>query len=92
MDDLQKHIEENMNDNEFRKLWDESEQQYQISRQLISLRIARGLTQKDLAEKVGTSQSVIARIENGEQNITINTLNKLTNALEANLRIKLLAK
>ncbi|MBC7076499.1 MAG: helix-turn-helix transcriptional regulator [Syntrophomonadaceae bacterium] len=92
MDDLQKHITESLTDSEFNKAWQDSEYQYQVSRQLVLLRLKRGLTQKQLAHKIGTSQSVIARIENGEQNISLKTLSKLAKALEAELEIRLLAK
>lgn len=38
---------------------------YEMVRQLISARKAAGLTQASLAERMGTQQSVIARMENG---------------------------
>ncbi|MFT3772194.1 MAG: helix-turn-helix transcriptional regulator [Minicystis sp.] len=41
-----------------------------------------GLTQKELAEKVEMQQSNVARIERGEQNLTVRTLCKLAEALE----------
>lgn len=91
MDDLQKHIKENLSDAEFNKLWQESEELFQVAKQLISLRLKRGLTQKELADKIGTSQSVIARIENGEQNLSLKTLTKIAYALEAELNISLSA-
>lgn len=47
------------------------------------------MTQKDVARCIGTTQSVIARIENGEQNISMRTLNKLAKALEAKVNIEL---
>lgn len=43
-----------------------------------SLRINSGLTQKELALKLETTQSVIARIEAGQQNLSAGTLNKLS--------------
>ncbi len=39
------------------------------------------MTQNDLAEKIGTTQSVIARIEKGEQNLSTETLSKISKAL-----------
>jgi UDP-N-acetylglucosamine 1-carboxyvinyltransferase len=46
------------------------------------LREERFLTQKELAEKIGTTQSAIARIENGEQNISTKLLTKISKALK----------
>ncbi|MDD4563057.1 MAG: helix-turn-helix transcriptional regulator, partial [Syntrophomonadaceae bacterium] len=65
---------------------------YEISRQLIALRLKRGMTQKDVARQAGTTQSVIARIENGEQNISMKTLTKLAEALKADIKIELQAR
>src|SRR3712207_8441280 len=45
----------------------------------------RGLTQQQLAERLGTSQSAIARIEQGGQNLTLELLGRLSEALEREL-------
>ncbi len=92
MDDLQQHIQESLKDSEFSSAWVENEFTYEVSRQLIALRLKRGMTQKDVAQKAGTTQSVIARIENGEQNISIKTLSKLAAALKADIKIELQAR
>jgi len=49
------------------------------------LREKKGLTQLDLAKKIKTSQSAIARIESGDQNVTTETISKIGKALEADL-------
>jgi UDP-N-acetylglucosamine 1-carboxyvinyltransferase len=45
----------------------------------------RGLTQQQLAERLGTSQSAIARIESGGQNLTLDLLGRLSAALDSEL-------
>ena len=45
----------------------------------------RGLTQQQLAERLGTSQSAVARIEQGGQNLTLELLGRLSEALEREL-------
>src|SRR3954471_24683311 len=45
----------------------------------------RGLTQHQLAERLGTSQSAVARIEQGGQNLTLDLLGRLSAALESEL-------
>src|SRR3954470_7246328 len=45
----------------------------------------RGLTQLQLAERLGTSQSAVARIEQGGQNLTLELLGRLSEALEREL-------
>ncbi|OGR88147.1 MAG: hypothetical protein A3J74_06805 [Elusimicrobia bacterium RIFCSPHIGHO2_02_FULL_57_9] len=47
------------------------------------------LTQKQLAKAIGTTQSVISRIERAEQNLTLATLNKIAAALHSELLIQL---
>jgi UDP-N-acetylglucosamine 1-carboxyvinyltransferase len=48
-------------------------------------RTARGLTQAELAEKIGTSQSAIGRIEKGGQNISIEMLGRISDVLESSI-------
>lgn len=45
------------------------------------IREDQGMTQSELADKISTTQSVIARIESGEQNISTETLSKISKAL-----------
>lgn len=49
----------------------------------------RGLTQADLAKKLFTTQSEVARIEGGDQNITTDKLNQIAKALNKRLQISL---
>ncbi len=52
-----------------------------IGAMIARLREDRRMTQGELGEKIGTTQSVIARIEKGEQNLSTETLAKLSTAL-----------
>jgi DNA-binding XRE family transcriptional regulator len=52
---------------------------------LRSMRLSRGMSQTQLAAKVGTSQSQVARIETGNQDPTIATLARFAVALEASI-------
>lgn len=72
---------------EVKSLYDALEPQQQVTRRLIELRLNNGLTQKQLAEKLGTKQSEIARIESGNRNLTINTLQKIALATGTKLQI-----
>lgn len=86
MDD---HIRESLADPEFREAWRRTEPEYQVARQLVALRLKRGLSRKDLASRVGTTQSVIARIESSRHNPTVRTLARLAEALDAEGRIEI---
>ena len=84
---LQNHIKESLKDPEFKKKWEESEAEYQVSRALIALRIKRNISQKELAKKANTTQAVISRLENMTANPSVGLLQKIAQAL--NLKIKI---
>ena len=62
---------------------------YHVSRQLLFLRRAQGLRQKQVADAAGTSQSAIARIESGEENITLDTTERLVNAMNGRFLVSI---
>jgi ribosome-binding protein aMBF1 (putative translation factor) len=70
--------------------FDRAGQAWDIAFQIRDLREQAGLTQKQLAELVGTKQSNIARIEDADYTgYTLKTLEKVTKALCARLEIKI---
>ena len=67
-----------------------AEQAWDIAFQIRDLREQAGLTQKQLAELVGTKQSNIARIEGADYTgYTLKTLEKVTKALRARLEVRI---
>ena len=58
-----------------------SKSNQQIGSLIRNIRKERNLTQSELAERLGTSQSAINRIENGKQNLTIDTLGNISDVL-----------
>jgi transcriptional regulator with XRE-family HTH domain len=61
-----------------------------LEQELIALREMRGLTQRDLARLLGTSQPYIAKLESGRiKNVGVKTLAKCAHALGASLKIKI---
>jgi ribosome-binding protein aMBF1 (putative translation factor) len=61
----------------------------QIAEQVSSHRRGRGLSQAELAELCGTTQSAIARLESGGRPPRIDTLLRVANALDCNLVVEL---
>lgn len=57
----------------------------QIGVMIKTFREERGMTQKELGEAIGTTQSAVARMENGEQNLTTEMLGKIAIALKKEL-------
>lgn len=62
---------------------------YQVAAQLIEARTKKGLTQKELAEKVGTKQSAIARLEAGNINSSVSFLEKIATVMGFKLTIQI---
>ena len=54
----------------------------QLARIVIRRRMDLGLTQEELAERMGTSHSAISRIESGQHSTSVQTLQRLAAALE----------
>jgi len=54
-----------------------------------ALREKKGLSQRQLAELVGTTQSAIARLEGGRISPSLPTLDRIANALDAELTVTL---
>jgi ribosome-binding protein aMBF1 (putative translation factor) len=61
----------------------------QIADQVAGRRLDKGLSQKDLAERCGTTQSAIARLEAGGRPPRIDTLLRIANALDCDLAVEL---
>ena len=56
-------------------------------RQIFEKRLQKGLTQKELAQKIGTKQSAISRLESGKANPSLLFLQKIAKALHSNLEV-----
>ena len=61
-------------DPEVRRAYDELVPEYAIARELIKAQARAGLTQSDVAKRMGTTQSVIARMESGSKLPSMNSL------------------
>ena len=69
--DLRKEL---LSDPEVKKEYDRLAPRYAVISTIIEARIKKGMTQKDVADKIGTKQSAIARLEAGNTNPTIKFL------------------
>ena len=64
--DYRDALKEELKDPTFKAAWDEFELEYQVANLLVRLRAEAGISQEKLAQKVGTTQSAIARMESGK--------------------------
>jgi UDP-N-acetylglucosamine 1-carboxyvinyltransferase len=60
-----------------------------LAQQIRDIRVKLGYTQKDIARKLGVIQQYISRIENGRENVTIDTIKRIADVLGKSLIIKL---
>lgn len=67
---------------EYRAAQEELAPYEQLARIVIRRRLDLGLTQEQLAERMGTSHSAISRIESGQHSTSVQTLQRLGDALE----------
>lgn len=67
--------------------YDALESEYQLISELIGKRLEKNLTQKQLAEKIGTKQSAICRLESGEGNPSFKFLKRVAKGLDSTLKI-----
>lgn len=72
---------------EVRQEYEALEPQYEAIRAAIASRKEAGLTQKQLAEKMGTKQANISRFENGNSNPSLDFLQKMASCMGKTLHI-----
>lgn len=83
-DDLHKN---DMKDPEYKKAYEDLEPEFEIIKATIIARAKYGLTQRQLAKRIGITQSSLARFESGRTNPTLSFLQKITSGLGLKLTI-----
>ncbi len=88
MSDIQKYLNEQLKNDDFKKEWNNIQPELQIIDTLIEARKAKKITQKQLSEITGIAQGDISKLENGSGNPSIKTLQRLANGLGMMLKIE----
>ncbi|MEX2238246.1 MAG: helix-turn-helix transcriptional regulator [Dehalococcoidia bacterium] len=88
LEDLEKDVLPTLTAEE-RQLLDETTCAIQLGRRIRELRLAQGISQKELALRVGTSQAAIGRLELGGVEPRLGTLQRVGKALGASLTVEL---
>jgi len=78
-----------LKDPKVKKEYERLQPRYAVISAMIAARIREGLTQKELADKIGTRQSNIARLESGNANPSLSFLEKMARVMGYKLNIKL---
>jgi len=88
-----RHIAEHMKAPEFKKAWHDLDLEFALLESMLKARQRKGISQAELAKKMGTRQSAISRLErSGYGKATVETLKKIADALDTKLVIKLQPK
>lgn len=87
MSDLRKHLERSLQDEGFAQEWEEQSAERDVMRQIVEARMEQGLTQQELAERCGMKASNLCRLENGNGNPSVATLEKIARGLGRKLEI-----
>ena len=74
-------------DTTYRAAYDELGPEFELARALIEARVGAGLTQAQLAERMKTTQSVVARLEGGRVHPSTRTLERIAQATGTRLKI-----
>jgi len=85
---FKEYISEELKDKEFKKFYEEEGRKLEIGLKIAKLREKLGITQKQLAGKIKTSQTVVSRLESGEYwQCSLRTLEKIALATGTRLDI-----
>ena len=85
-------LQEQLQDEEFRKEYENMQPEFDVIRAIIDARISQNLTQKELAEKTGIHQADISKLENGTRNPSIKLLKRLAKGMDMVLKIEFIPK
>jgi transcriptional regulator with XRE-family HTH domain len=78
-----------MQEPEYRQAHESLEEEFSLVRAVIAARKRAGLTQAELAQKMGTTQPAVTRMESGRIQPSLRTLRRLAEATGSKLTIRL---
>ena len=81
-------LSEQLKDPEIKAEYDALEPEFAIIQAMINARKIKGITQKALSERTGIAQGDISKLENGNGNPSIKTLQRLAAAMDMSLKIE----
>ena len=92
MSEFQEFLNEQLQDDEFRREWDDIQPEMDVIRAMVDARISQNLTQKELAERTGINQADISKLENGTRNPSLKLLKRLADGMGMTLKLEFVPK
>lgn len=86
--DFRELLNERLKDEDFKKKYDELTPEYEVVKAFLKARKQCNMTQKELAEKSGIAQSDISKLENGNSNPSIKTLQRLASSMNMHIKVE----
>lgn len=86
---LKEYLDKQLENEEFKKEWEDFQPELDLMKQVIGERIKQNISQKELADRMGTKQANISKLENGNANPSLDFLKRLASSLGKKLEIKL---
>jgi len=83
-----RYLAKQMKNKAFKAAYEEESGRLEIAYRILQLRKKQKLSQKELAHKLDTTQSVVARMESGQQNFTVDNLQKIASVFKYDLRVE----
>jgi transcriptional regulator with XRE-family HTH domain len=90
MKTLKDALNQQIQNPDFRAEYDALAPEFAIMQAMIDARKKTGLTQKELSERAGIAQSDISKLERGNANPSMRTLQRLANAMHMQLKVDFL--
>lgn len=92
MSEFQEFLNEQLQDDAFRKEWEDIQPEMDVIRAMVDARISQNLTQKELAERTGINQADISKLENGTRNPSLKLLKRLADGMGMTLKLEFIPK
>lgn len=92
MKTLDKYLNEQLQNDAFRKEWEDSQPEMDVIRAMVDARISQNLSQKELAERTGINQADISKLENGTRNPSLKLLKRLADGMGMTLKLEFVPK
>ena len=87
---LKDYIADQMKNPEFKKAWDDLDPEFRVLKAMIKAREKSGISQAELARRLGTKQSVVSRLKHGAfSKASLETIKKVADALDMRLELRL---
>ena len=87
---LKDYIADQMKNPAFKKAWDDLDPEFRVLKAMIKAREKSGISQAELARRLGTKQRVVSRLERGAfSKASLETIKKVADALDMRLELRL---